>query len=219
MKRTNVNFVIDAAAFAAFLFLLSTGLLLRYQLPPGSGGSHATGAGHRAGEQPVNLLFGWTRHEWGDVHYWIAGFLIAILAIHLVLHWKWIVCVVRGKQSDASGVRFGVGLASLVALVLIAAVPLIAPVERVARGDLQGQPQPESATGRANDLRGSMTVAEIAEATNLSVAELLSEVGLPADVAPNERLGRALRQQGLEMSDLRQKLGADTNSARKETRP
>ena len=70
MKRTRLNFVIDAAAFAVFLFLVSTGMLLRYQLPPGSGGLHGRGVGYGESQQPVLLLWGWTRHQWGEIHYW-----------------------------------------------------------------------------------------------------------------------------------------------------
>jgi len=217
MKRTQLNFAIDAGAFAAFLFLLSTGLLLRYQLPPGSGGLDAVGTGRGAAERPVTILWGWTRHEWGRIHYWIAGLLIAILAVHLALHWKWIVCVVGGTRSDASGLRFGLGLASLAALVLIAAAPLVAPRVLVTRGELRQQlAAPEAALEPSTELKGSMTLAEVAAATNLSVPEVLTEMGLPAEAAPNERIGRLLRQHGLQMSDLRRILGPDKTIGAKE---
>jgi hypothetical protein len=205
MKRTQLNFAIDTAAFAAFLFLLSTGLLLRYQLPAGSGGMHGVGAGRGAADRPITILWGFTRHDWGAIHYWIAGSLIAILAIHLILHWKWIICVVRGTRPDSSGLRFGVGLAALVALVLIAAAPILAPIERISRGDLQREnPALESITlGPIAEIRGSMTLAEVAEAANLSVAQVLEELDLPSDVSPDERIGRLLRRYRLQMNDLR----------------
>jgi len=220
MKRAQLNFVIDAAAFAAFLFLLSTGLLLRYQLPPGSGGLHAAGSGRGASERLVTLLWGWTRHEWGQIHYWIAGVLIAILAFHLLLHWKWIVCVVRGAHSDASGLRFGLGVASLIALVLLSAAPLLAPTQSVTRGNLQQQQSelgPTDDIDSAQDIRGSMTVLEVAEAAGIPVAELLGRLNLSAEASPNERIGRLLRQHGLQMSDLRRVLASDKFVATKET--
>jgi hypothetical protein len=219
MKRTQLNFVIDAAAFAAFLTLLSTGLLLRYQLPAGSGGLHATGTGRGAAERPISLLWGWTRHDWGAVHYWIAGVLVAILAAHVMLHWKWIVCVVRGAKSDASGLRFGIGLASLAALVLIAAAPLLAPVAQITRGELQQSRTVPDAVDRSSEIHGSMTLAEAAATERMTVAELIAVIGLPADVSSDERIGRLLRRHGMQMSDLRRKLGADDYIARKETEP
>jgi len=51
MKRTHLNALIDGLAFVAFLFVLSTGLLLEYQLPVGSGGLQSYGSvmAHPAG--------------------------------------------------------------------------------------------------------------------------------------------------------------------------
>jgi hypothetical protein len=214
MKRTQLNFAIDTAAFAAFLFLVSSGLLLRYQLPAGSGGLHGVGAGRGAADRPVAILWGLSRHDWGAIHYWTAGLLIAILAVHLVLHWKWIICVVGGKQREASGVRFGLGLAAVVALVLIAAAPLLAPIERVSRGEFErGNSESDLITqGTVAEIRGSMTLTEVAEAANLSVAQVLEELDLPPDVSPNERIGRLLRQHGLEMSDSRNALRESTTN-------
>ncbi len=37
MKQVQRNFVVDLAAFVAFVLLTTTGVLLRYILPPGSG--------------------------------------------------------------------------------------------------------------------------------------------------------------------------------------
>jgi len=214
VKRTQWNFVIDAAAFVAFLLLFSTGLLLRYQLPPGSGRLQGAGTGHGAAERPVTVLWRWTRHEWGEVHFWIAGALVAILAVHLILHWKWIVCMVQGTRSDASGLRFAIGLASLVGLLLLAAAPLFAPTQSVQRGELQQQGSPpEAQADWTADLRGSMTVREVAEAGGMTVDELLRLLKLPADTSPSERFGRLLRRHGLQMHDLRQSLreGVDEN--------
>jgi hypothetical protein len=96
MKRTTLNFVIDAVAFIGFLLLATTGMLLAYRLPPGSGGREGFGGGRGESQRSIDLLWGYTRHEWGDVHYWMAIVLMAVLALHLVLHWNWIVGIVRG---------------------------------------------------------------------------------------------------------------------------
>ncbi len=154
MKRPQLNFVIDAAAFVAFLSLLSTGLLLRYQLPPGSGGLAGRGTGRGESSRSITLLWGWTRHDWGEFHFWIAVALIAVLAVHLFLHWKWIVCVVRGTHNQASGWRFGLGLSALVALLILAAMPLIATTERATRQQLrQDSPQRVDANGPSPEER------------------------------------------------------------------
>jgi hypothetical protein len=66
MKRVHLNAIIDAIALVAFMALASTGLVVRYQLPPGSGEAFGRGMGRRAGERSIELLWGLTRHEWGD---------------------------------------------------------------------------------------------------------------------------------------------------------
>lgn len=231
MKRTQLNFVVDAAAFVLLLLLLATGLVLAHQLPPGSGGEHGAGVGRGAAERAVTLLWGWTRHQWGDVHYWIAYGLLAALALHVVLHGKWIVCVVRGKPSEASPHRLLLGTVGLAFLVAMTAAPLVSPTTVMRRGELQrdaspamlretpaaaasetaaaGKRQPVAgpvgvdAADAGPSLRGSMTLGEIAAATGVPLDAILEKLNLPPDADPNERAGRFLRQHGLEMTDLR----------------
>jgi Domain of unknown function (DUF4405) len=139
MKRVHLNAVVDAVALVAFMGLASTGLVLRYQLPPGSGGAVGRGTGRGSLGRSVELLWGQTRHEWGDYHYWIALGLLAVLSVHLLLHWKWIVCVVRGQKSDASGWRLAVGLVALVMVTLAVSLPLYVSTNTTTRGELQQQ--------------------------------------------------------------------------------
>jgi hypothetical protein len=83
MKRTLVNLLIDLSAALLFLGMLATGFILRFPLPPGT--------------NKALSLWGLTRHQWGAVHFWISGALLAVLLVHLALHWQWVVSVV-GKQ-------------------------------------------------------------------------------------------------------------------------
>jgi hypothetical protein len=116
-NRKSFNIIIDTVAYAGFVFLATTGLLMRYTLPAGSG-HHTT-------------VWGLDRHEWGALHFWIAIAFLAILVFHLILHWNWIVCVLRGRKTESSGLRFGLGLFGLIALLFIAFTPLLSPVESV----------------------------------------------------------------------------------------
>ncbi len=120
MKRRfkkNFNIIIDAFAYAEFVFMASTGLLMHYTLPAGSG-HHTT-------------VWGLDRHEWGALHFWISVAFLATLALHLILHWKWIVAVIKGRKTESSGLRFGLGLFGLIALLILALTPLISPVESI----------------------------------------------------------------------------------------
>ncbi len=233
MKRTAVNMAIDAAGLVAFVLLLSTGLLVRYQLPPGSGELGHGGFGHGAQGRPITLLWGLSRHQWGDIHYWLALVLVAILAIHVVLHWKWVVCVVRGRQTDASGKRLTLGVVGLAGVVLLGLLPLVSSTQQVPRSVLQrgvttdptaadtgdrenaagSSEHRQQRGGGSGSLRGSMTLREAAEQYGADVSLVAQRLGLPEDVSPDERLGRLGQQYGFRVGDVRRALDASAENA------
>lgn len=147
MSRKLVNAAVDAAALVGFAMLVATGLLLRYTLPPGSGGrvGMGRGGGHGAGRE-VALVFGWTRHEWGDVHFWVSVGFLLVLATHLALHWRWILAVVRGAprapESSAIAVRVAIGTIAALAVLALALLPLVVEPERVPRSALRAEGPP-----------------------------------------------------------------------------
>lgn len=113
MNRTVANIIIDIIAALLFLGMIATGYLLRFPLPPGSNKSLS--------------LWGYTRHQWGDIHFWISLGLLVVLVVHLVLHWNWIVTVIGKrcrllKTAQPSLVRSGV----LTAVVVIVSMTLFA---------------------------------------------------------------------------------------------
>jgi hypothetical protein len=137
MTRAKWNAVVDLAALAAFAAVVSTGLLLRFQLPPGSGGGHGPPGWARGGAHAVErpsaegplAVWGLTRHDWGTRHFVLALGLLGILALHLVLHASWIACMIRGKPTAASARRLALGVLAILALLALALAPLAAPVE------------------------------------------------------------------------------------------
>ncbi len=142
MKRMNLNFLTDSIAFVAFVLLTVTGFVLEIVLPPGSGRVIGEGTGHRAMTKPIGLLWGLTRHAWGALHLYIAIVLMAVMAVHLVLHWRWIVSVIRGQPRQGSGIRFVLGLYGLLALVLLVVAVFLSPTDWVPRYQLQPAPHP-----------------------------------------------------------------------------
>jgi hypothetical protein len=204
MKRTTLNYWTDALAFIGFLCLTTSGVLLRYQLPPGSGRMDATGGGRQTQEKTVSVLWGLTRHEWGDVHYYIALGLMAVLAFHLLLHWKWIVCVTRGKPVVDSGYRLGLGVIGLLAVVLLSAAPLLSPAIQTPRSSLQKETAEDLQMDEDNDVvRGDMTLAEVETHTEVPISYILEQLGLPQSTSPDERIGQLRRQHGFQIEDLR----------------
>ena len=68
-----------------------TGFVLWLGFPTGGGGG---GRGWGGGGGIGNLTYwGLTKHTWIDIHDWVAVALVALVVLHVVLHWKWIVRV------------------------------------------------------------------------------------------------------------------------------
>ena len=189
MSKSTANFVVDAVAFAAFVFLTATGVLLRYMLPAGSG--------------HFSALWGMDRHAWGRVHFWIAVVLMGVLALHLVLHWRWVVCMVKARKREGSGARVALALVGLLVLAGLAIAPFFAQVERTgaAPHKMRGN---GGATGAASRLDGSMTLLEVEQATGVSAETVLRELGLPPDAPADEQLGRLRKRYGFEMEAVRE---------------
>jgi hypothetical protein len=94
MKRQILNFVIDTAALLVMLAMVATGFLLKWILPPGSRGGQGL------------QLWGMTRHDWGDLHFWLAVALLLLMFVHVLLHWSWVCALVarlvRGTSSGGA---------------------------------------------------------------------------------------------------------------------
>jgi uncharacterized membrane protein len=88
MNRTLANLIVDSVAALLFIGMLATGWILRFPLPPGT--------------NKALLLWGLTRHQWGGVHTWISLGLMAVLAVHIVLHWQWISSVIAKRLKAPS---------------------------------------------------------------------------------------------------------------------
>jgi len=189
MKRVKLNFIVDTLAFAGFVVLTTTGVLMRYVLPPGSGHS--------------STIWGLDRHEWGGLHFWVSVGFFSILALHLVLHWRWIASVVTGRPREGSGFRAALGLVGLATVVALASAPLMAPVEKET-GD-RGAPSPLSAHPYEDfAIRGSMSLREVEETTGVPAAYILKALKLPDSISKEERLGPLKRQFGFEINDVRE---------------
>jgi hypothetical protein len=104
MKRTTLNFIVDTASFLDVLLLTATGAILKWVLPPGSGGGHGPGGGFRGGRGAVEAkqLLGLGRHDWGDVHFVLAILFLFLMLIHLALHWTWIKTCTKSVLSPSS---------------------------------------------------------------------------------------------------------------------
>jgi hypothetical protein len=207
MDKARRNFGIDVIAFLLFVALAVSGFIMRYVLPPGSGGAGG-GHGRGAADHGVLTLWGLTRHDWGGIHFWISIAFLAVLALHVLLHWKWLKGIIRGREQEFSGARLGVGIAALTLLAGVVAAPFLWPVQAVPRSELQRQQTagtvPDGDAHSAEEIRGSMSLLEVEEVTGVPIEYVMSKLGLPANVDKTEQLGRLRRAHGFQMEELRE---------------
>lgn len=136
MNRPTLNYTLDWLAFLLFAALTATGLLLKFGLPHGGGGS---------------AVLSLTRHEWGDIHFWVSLSFLAVVAVHLVLHSTWIKAMTVGKSEGLRrNLRAGAAVlagAAAVAVSVFALLPRASESEGEGRGQGDGQSQHEGRGG------------------------------------------------------------------------
>lgn len=215
MRRDTLNFIVDLLALLAMIGLIATGALLTWVVPPGSRG----GAGLS--------FWGLGRHDWGDIHFWVAVALVALMVLHVALHWTWVCVIVtrgarRGGGAPPAASRNVGGAVFLLALaVLLVGFTWYAYTHREHSDEGTGHhggrhaEHPEDGTvmagrsGRTDvHVSGSQTLREIAAAAGVAPEALRRALGLPEGVSADERIGRLRQRYGFEMEAVREAVAA-----------
>ena len=90
MEKSKLNLVIDALLLLCLAAITGIGLLIKYVLVPGYQRWEIYG-------RNVSLfLWGLDRHQWGTIHFIIGLVFLALLVLHIILHWQMIVGIYRG---------------------------------------------------------------------------------------------------------------------------
>lgn len=187
MKRSNLNLIIDIIAFAGFVALTTTGVLMRYLLPPGSG--------------RFSTIWGLDRHEWGGIHFWLSIIFFSILALHLILHWRWLFCTITGRPKEGSGLRLGLGIVGLLTVIALSMAPLLAPIENKTNSKkssfLSGQ------NDQAVFIRGSMSLMDIEETVGVPALYIADALKLPKSISLTKKLGLLAQTYDFKMNNVR----------------
>lgn len=196
MKRNTINFWIDALLLAVLAGLAWTGCLIHYVLPPR----------HGRAEGVEMLLWGWDRHDYGQVHFYMSIALVLLLLVHVWLHWGWVCNTISnmfGGSKAGYARRLMYGLIVLLLLTAGTAGSLIwvhTQVETIAR-EKGHRVHPES--GTHIDRLGQRSLQELSRLTGVPVERFLAELTLPAEVDTAESLGRLRHEYPFEMDDVR----------------
>jgi hypothetical protein len=207
MRKNKLNYLVDAIALVLMMGMVATGLVVRYVLPPGSSG-RGGGRGY--------VLWGYNRHAWGDVHFWLSIFLIVMLAVHLFLHWAWIYGstqrVVVGcerpipptrRRKAVMGVAFSAAIVGLIGSFFWLASGNVRPAQAGVTAPTPAPVETQPAVHVDELIHGSMTLRDAALAVGMMPEDLRSALHLPVDVSLDERLGRLRRQYGFELDEVR----------------
>jgi len=121
--KVQINRVVNLLLWLSTCLMTATGFMLAFRLPPGSRG----GGGLTA--------WGWSRHEWGDLHLRNGYVFLILVILHLILHWRWFWCM----TSKWFKIFF---LAGLIAGLLVVGAGWLIPVEHTSEdGHRQGSGQ------------------------------------------------------------------------------
>ena len=120
MSHSTIIKIIDLVSFVTLTLMVSTGILIRFTLPPRSGG---------------DAVWSLTRHEWGDIHFYISIVFLALMTVHLITHFKFIKLVITGKASTDKIYRVAIGIISVIALILLSFAPVTSTVTDAHNGN------------------------------------------------------------------------------------
>lgn len=112
-RKHTQNLIIDFISFISMAVLLLTGFLLHLRLPHGS---------HSA------TVLGLDRHQWSEVHFWVAIIFTAGIIVHMVLHIPWIKSVISPKYGDKQRHMLLIFSFSLYVLLLLGIGLFLSPI-------------------------------------------------------------------------------------------
>lgn len=105
--KTIVRRLLNLLLYLSTCAMLGTGLLMAYRLVPGSRGGRGL------------EVLGWDRHQWADLHTWIAYLFTTLLLAHLFLAWAWLKKVAAKGHLWRLILGLAVGLAIILGLLLL----------------------------------------------------------------------------------------------------
>jgi len=145
VSRAQWNLVVDAIMVLLIGAVAGLGFLMKFVLLPGEQLHEQYGPG------AALQWMGMNRHEWGTVHLWLGISLLAMLALHILLHWGQVLgmlCVI----SHSLVLRLAIVLAVILAAALLMSIALWAKPEltsgKAGQGHRWGQRQGSALHGQ-----------------------------------------------------------------------
>jgi len=83
MNKSLIDYIVDVLMGLSFLVTAMTGVIIFFFLPGGV---------PRSGYQ---TFLGIIKQDWTSAHNWSGLIMIFLVLVHLVLHWRWILCMTK----------------------------------------------------------------------------------------------------------------------------
>jgi hypothetical protein len=215
-NKSKLNLSIDAVMFILLLTMAGIGFIMKYVVVPGEIRNVKYG-------NNVDLEFlGLTHHQWGTVHLLISICFLALIALHIIFHWK---CIVAAFKSmiPSSAIRYIITFAIVFFGLIFLISPFFLEPEMVAfepkyrnsnysSSSLRNTPETTTNVKRQQDqehseyeVYGYHTVQYVADRYNIPVTVLLRDLDIPQNQS-GERLSMLRRRYGITMNDVRKSI-------------
>jgi hypothetical protein len=123
-NKSKLNLSIDIIMFMLLIPVAGIGFLMKYVIVSGKERNIIYG-------NNVDLEFlGLTRHQWGTIHLTLSIIFLVLLILHIILHWKIIICLFS-RLIPAVSIRFGIALFLALFCLIILISPFFIVPEKV----------------------------------------------------------------------------------------
>jgi hypothetical protein len=216
MKKSDWQYLVDTLLFICMVGIAFIGILMGFFL--------AEGPTVREGEK---YFLGLHRHQWGDIHLYLSLAFVVLVVFHLILSWSWI----KGKAQTLFKKRWSIviSLTVLVSVLVVFLFWILTPkypliYENYGRGAgsrSQIQFSPTELIHEEQEyvtITGNMTLAEVERISGIPTYRLISELGLPSDLSPDETLGQLRKKFGLTLVEARDAITTLLQQRQRETK-
>jgi len=221
--KSKFNIIIDLIMLLLMMSIAGIGFLMKYVLVPGFKRNVLYG-------NNVELEFlGKTHHQWGTIHLILSIALLALLLLHIILHWKMIVSIskrmipIRIIRIVFFGLILTMGLFLIIFPLLVK--PEVVEKEALYR-NIQGIRLLHSDNPQVNivenkqiykkrnveirhaqineeiEISGSQTLQFVAEKYKVPASVIAADLNIPKGLN-EEKLGRLKKQYPFQMEDVR----------------
>jgi hypothetical protein len=100
--KNYINYVLDIFVLLSIAFNLTSSYIVWFVLPRGMGLHGSPYCWSHQGQGDFGnwvTVWGWSRYVWIEIHNWSSVALLAVILLHIIFHWGWIVATTKRAKS------------------------------------------------------------------------------------------------------------------------